>query len=50
MDRKAYDYGFRAGNAAARLDAPAPDAAWWNVDAVLAEPAGEQIIESGKLQ
>ena len=21
------------------------DAAWWNVDAVLAEPAGEQIIE-----
>ena len=26
------------------------DAAWWNVDAVLAEPAGEQIFESEKLQ
>jgi hypothetical protein len=26
------------------------DVAWWNVDAVLAEPAGEPIIKSEKLQ
>lgn len=26
------------------------DAAWWNVEAVLAEPAGEPIIESEKLK